>query len=59
MSQSFLVLVLKRAAESGMVCAISGSDEYRLATDGNARADKVSIKAGAPRRLRDRPVTEN
>ncbi len=52
-------MVLKRAAESGMVCAISGSDEYRLATDGNVRADKASIKAGAPRRLRDRPVTEN
>ena len=59
MSQSFLVMVLKRAAESGIVCTISCWGECGLATEGNVRADKASVKAGAPRRLRDRPVTEN
>ncbi|MEE8253707.1 MAG: hypothetical protein V3R17_07220 [Hyphomicrobium sp.] len=59
MSPSSWLMVLKRAAESGIVCTISGRGECGLATEGNARADKASVKAGAPRRLRDRPVTEN
>ena len=59
MSHLSWVMVLKRAAESGIVCTNSGSDERSLATDGNARALNAPATAGVPRRLRDRPGTED